>query len=229
MIQSTKNIFGLLLLAFSIVACGENPAGERVAAGEAMETTTVQTDGAVTYVVNTNASEINWEGGKLVGDTHKGTIDLQQGELLVEDGNLQGGRFIIDMNSLSSVDLAEKPDAKAKLEGHLKTGDFFETEKYPTATFEITQVSPVSGREDATHEISGNLTMKEQTKSITFPARIEMQDNQLTASTPAFVVDRTQWNVMYGAGATGVAKDKIIKNDIGLQIDLQASPQQAGN
>lgn len=228
MIESTKNIIGLLLLAIFAVACGQTPEGERVEASEAMETAPAVEEG-VTYVVNTTDSDINWEGGKLVGDTHKGTIDLQQGTLRVEDGSIVGGQFVIDMNTLSSVDLAEKPDAKAKLEGHLKTGDFFETDKYNTATFEITQVSPVTDRADATHEITGNLTMKDQTKSITFPARVELQGNQLMASTPAFVIDRTQWNVMYGAGATGIAKDKIIKDEIGLQIELQAAPQQAAN
>ncbi|RME91771.1 MAG: YceI family protein, partial [Bacteroidetes bacterium] len=164
-------------------------------------------------------SIIKWEGSKLVGGNHTGTINIKEGTLNVENGNISGGRFIIDMTSIKNTDLPA--DEGLKLVGHLSSGDFFEVEKYPEAVFEITAVSPATD-EGVTHKVTGNLTMKGITKSITIPAKIAIKDGVVYASTPQFVIDRTAWNVMYGAGALGVAKDKIINDNIGLAIELKA-------
>lgn len=220
--QSFKALL-ILALAIVLAACGEAPQGEQVEAKEAVETQEASTV-AAKFTVDNQASVINWEGSKLVGnDNHSGVISLQNGELYVEGGNITGGEFTIDMNSIKDTDIPDE-GKRAKLEGHLKNGDFFEVEKYPTATFTIAKVEAVQDSM-ATHHITGNLMMKDSTKSITIPAKVEMTEGMISAVTPQFVIDRTAWNVMYGAGALGLAKDKIIRDEIGLKIDLKATKQ----
>lgn len=213
-----KNIL-FLSLALFLVACGGAPEGEKVEAQDAVETTEAA-PASVTMTVNTDASTINWVGAKFTGDQHTGTINISEGKLMAEGSDLVGGTFVIDMNTIKNTDLPE--DKQGKLVGHLTSGDFFETEKYPKATFEITEVKAVGGKPDQTHEITGNFTMKDVTKSITIPATITMGENGLSAKTPQFVIDRTAWNVMYGSTAAGVLKDKAIQNEIALQINLAA-------
>lgn len=212
-----RNLLLLAVLALA-AACGQAPAGEKVEAGEAQEVTTKEA-GAATLSVALDKSMIRWEGSKLVGGNHTGTIALKSGTVSVEDGALTGGTFVIDMTSIKNTDLPA--DKGANLVGHLSTGDFFEVDKYDTAKFEITGVEAVT-EDGITHRITGNLTMKDITKSITIPAKIGITGSEFAAATPQFVINRTEWNVMYGAGALGTAKDDIINDNIGLSLEISA-------
>jgi len=211
----------VLFLSVTLISCGQAPEGEKVEAQDKVETTASDNTSGEAYSVDTEASKINWTGGKLVGGSHNGYIKLQKGQLIVGDGNLTGGKFVIDMNTITDTDI-ENPEKRQDLEGHLKSDDFFNVGAHPTATFEIAKVEPATDKPDATHTITGNLTMKGITKSVTIPANISMEDGMLKATTPQFVIDRTQWEVMYGASALGVVKDNIIKDEVALIIDLTA-------
>lgn len=214
-------ISAALILGFALVSCGQAPEGEKVEAQDKVETTAADKSTGSAYAVSTEESKISWVGAKLVGNSHNGYIKLQDGQLTVEDGNLIGGTFVIDMSTITDTDL-EDEGKRQKLEGHLKSDDFFDVKAHPTATFEITSVETAANREDATHTITGNLTMKGNTKSVTLPANISMEGNTIKASTPQFVIDRTQWEVMYGASALDVVKDNIIKDEVALEINLMA-------
>lgn len=204
-----------------VMACGQAPEGEKVEAGDAVATDANASAQSVTLNVDPNNSVVNWTGAKIVGKQHNGTIKLQSGKIMVEGDQITGGEFVIDMNSITDLDL--EGDGKARLEGHLKSDDFFDVANYPTATFTIARVEPVSDNPNVTHRITGNLTMRDNTKSITIPAKVSMDESGLKAVTPEFTIDRTQWNVMYGAGVLGVAQDEIIRDELGLQVNLTAS------
>jgi polyisoprenoid-binding protein YceI len=212
-----KNLM-ILALAIMLAACG-GPEGEKVEATDAVETPVATVEEA-SVMVDTDASIVNWVGAKLIGDQHTGTIRIAKGKLMTTGSELTGGMFVIDMTSMEVTD--ETPDAgKAELIGHLSTGDFFEVDKYNTATFEITGVAAVTGKEGVTHNITGNLTMKDVTKSITIPATVKMSESGISATTPQFTIDRTQWGVEYGsATAAGALKNKAINDEIALQINL---------
>jgi polyisoprenoid-binding protein YceI len=211
-------LFSLAIVAGLIASCG-GPQGEKAATGEAQEVSVKSGD--VTLTVDLVSSNVEWVGAKPTGE-HNGTVNLQGGELMLTDGSIVGGNFTIDMNSIKNFDLASEED-NAKLVGHLKSPDFFDVEKYPTAVFQITSVEPLTGNADASHNITGNLTMKDETKSVTFPAMVTITDNTVTATTPAFVIDRTQWNVQYGSKTLFKnLQDKFINDEISLKINLSA-------
>jgi len=227
-----KNTLQTLLFALvtlGLAACSEAPKGEEIEAGEKVEKSTeASAEGGMSYTVDTDASKVNWVGSELIGGKHTGYINLQDGSLTVNDGNITGGTFTLDMTSITDTDLSPD-DGKAKLERHLKSDDFFNVQEYPTGAFEIVEVKAAEGKKDATHQITGNLTMKGITKSVTIPAKINMGENKLMASTPQFTIDRTQWDVMYRSSALNVAKDKVINDRIGLTIELQAAPADAAD
>ena len=179
------------------------------------------TAAAVDYKVNTESTSVTWTGSKPTG-THQGTINVTEGSLSVNNGQVVGGSFGLDMNSITVNDL-KAGEGKEKLEGHLKTGDFFETEKYPVGKFTITKVEPVSGSETATHNVTGNLTLKDQTHSVTIPANIAVSGEKITAVTPKFTINRTTWGINYNSGILGTVKDKLINDDVALVINLTAA------
>lgn len=213
-------LFSLLALVFALVACG-GPEGEKVTSGEA-EVEASSTMASASYMVDATASVINWEGSKLVGGGHTGTIKIKEGQLVVADNKIVGGKFAIDMASLTNADL--EGDMKAKLEGHLKSDDFFAVETFPEATFVITSLAVVEGNPAVSHNITGNLTMRDSTRSITIPAMVSMDGNSIKATSTNFVIDRTEWNVKYGSGSiAGIAQDNIINDNVGLKINLVAT------
>jgi len=161
-------------------------------------------------VVNVKTSSIQWKAEKVVG-SHEGEISLKSGELIYEDGNLVGGSFIIDMTSIICTDLSG--EYKGKLEGHLKSEDFFSVETYATAGLVITNVKKVNSKK---HTITADLTIKGITKSITFESNAE--ENKFEAR---IKIDRTQFDVKYGSGSffDGLG-DNMIYDEFELTVSL---------
>lgn len=205
-------------------ACSNSPEGEKVDAQEAQEVKEVEAT-SETYAVAADESMIMWEGSDVAGKMHNGAIYLNSGEIMVEDGNIVGGNFTIDMGSIENYDV-EDEEYNAKLVGHLKSPDFFNVDSFPTAKFEITDVAALEGDTAFTHQISGNLMMKDQTKNITFKANVTMDNGSIMAETSNFVIDRAQWNVKFRSPSffsMDELKDKAINDEMGIKIKLMAS------
>jgi polyisoprenoid-binding protein YceI len=167
--------------------------------------------------VNTQESIIKWKGYKVIGK-HNGTVALKDGSLQFEDGQLTGGSFVMDMTSITVLDLTG--DYKAKLEGHLKSDDFFGVEKHPTAKFEITRV--VSRGMPGDYKIEGDLTVKGITKPIRFNARVTEEKGAKVAKAD-MKLDRTDYNVRYGSGSFfDNLGDKTIYDEFDLSVELVA-------
>jgi len=224
------NFFGAILIASAFAACGS--AGVKTESTDAKNVENAAYDKV--YQVATEGSLLDWEGYKPTGK-HHGTIGLSSGELMMKNGNLVGGEFVIDMNSIIDLDL-EDAEYNAKLVGHLKSADFFEVETYPTAKFVITAVNPVDaaqielekakGEVVPTHTITGNLTLKATTKSITFNAMVNVTDDKFEARTNQFFIDRSEWAVKYGSRKFfSDLQDKFINDEMGIGIKLVATPK----
>ena len=210
-----------LLLVSMFLACADAPEGERVEAGDAVETPGDQQAAGQTFQVNTAASKVLWNASKATGK-HNGTLSVGKGTLTVDNGQVTGGEIMLDMQSIVVEDL--QGDQKAKLENHLRSGDFFEADSHPAGTFTITKVEAASGENaEVTHQITGNLTLKGISKSVTIPANLAVNDNQITAVTPSFTINRLEWDITYRSGLLGTAADKVINDQIGLVIQLEAN------
>ena len=171
------------------------------------------------YIVDTANSVIKWEGSKPTG-THHGTIELSSGSFSVHQGNVEAGKFVIDMSTITDLDL--EGEKKASLEAHLKgtaegqEGDFFDIQKYPTATFELT------GTEG--NMIKGNLTIKEKTNAIEFPASVIIEGNRLSLKSETIELDRTKWGVNYGSKSIFPnLGDQFINDTIKITVSLTAT------
>ena len=156
-------------------------------------------------------SNIEWEGEKVTG-SHEGTIELKDGYFTMENGELKGGEFVMDMTSITVTDL--EGEDKGKLEGHLKSDDFFGVNNHPTAKLVITSVAKKS---NGTYGVVADLTIKEKTNSITFD--LDMDDN--SASTE-LTIDRSKYDVRYGSGSFfDNLGDKTIYDNFELDVELK--------
>jgi len=200
-------IIGATSLLFG--ACVSNPEGEKAVTSEAGE---VLTSEGTKLSVDTEASTLEWTGRK-VSATHNGVIKISSGTVQVEGDQITAGQFTIDMNSLENFD--QEGEWKEKLENHLKSDDFFYTEKFPEAKLEITNVE---GNGVGTVTVSANLTIKDITKGITFMAEIaEISESSLEA-TANFNIERFDWGITY----PGMADD-LISEEINFNVKLIAN------
>jgi polyisoprenoid-binding protein YceI len=168
-----------------------------------------------TVGVDTTASVITWKGYKVTG-SHTGTIKINAGNLQMQDDQLVGGSFTIDMTTINCTDL--EGEYKGKLEGHLKSADFFGVEKYPTATFKITSV--VSRGTPGDYKITGNLTIKETTKPVRFNVNIAEEGGKQIA-TGDVQIDRSDFDIRYGSGSFfDSLGDKTIYDEFDLSVRL---------
>lgn len=242
--MKTLTYLFVLVLGFALVSCGAKQEGTEAEVSEAQEVQEVVA--STEYTVDTDNSVVTWIGSKPAGK-HNGTIPVSSGTIAVEGDAIVGGTITIDVASIENEDLAEDQDMYDKLVGHLKSADFFHTDSFPTAEFVITSVAPYTAADkpegkdqyetenkpvtadeymvaSPTHKITGNLTMRGTTKSITFPAAVDMTDGTIKA-TAKFNIDRTQWGVMYGNEASVVdkAKDSFIYDTVNVGFEFTAN------
>jgi polyisoprenoid-binding protein YceI len=217
--QKLRIILATALLGLAI-ACNQAPKGDEATITDKQEAS--ETSGT-SFVVDTAQSKIRFTGHG-VGKNHPGTFKLTSGEVHVAGDKLTGGDFVIDIRSMEVEQQGEM--FQQKLKPHLLSGDFFDAEKFGTAKFEITKVEPYelnagdsSIVEGANFLISGNFTLKDVTRNITFPARIDLDFNTLKGEAN-FDIDRTQWQMNYGNDKT--LGDKFISETVNVELDLEA-------
>ncbi|MFS4469449.1 YceI family protein [Maribacter sp. 2210JD10-5] len=161
--------------------------------------------------VKVSESSVTWKGYKVTG-SHEGTIGLKSGYLEMEGEKLTGGEFVVDMTSLTVTDL-KAGDGKEKLEGHLKSDDFFGTATHATSKLVINSAKPFNKN---SYTVQGDLTIKGITKPITLV--VSMFENKATAT---MKVDRAKYDVKYGSGSFfDDLGDKTIYDEFDLVVDL---------
>lgn len=202
------NIFTVLTLGLAVIGCKKGPEAE---ISEAKEVT--ETEVEYKYKAIPEESMIMWTANKVVGG-HSGTINVSNGVAQTKGNKLVGGNFIFDIATIKNTDI-ENPKGQTKLETHLKNADFFDVEKFPNASFEITSVEG--------DKLSGNLTMKGIKKNITIPVKVEMTEDIMTITSATFTIDRTDWNIMHNSGKlVENLGDRMIMDDVELKIAIKA-------
>jgi len=161
--------------------------------------------------VDAAKSSIAWLGKKVTGQ-HSGTINLKEGNLIFKGKKLTGGSFEVDMTSLTSTDLTG--EYQEKLNGHLKSEDFFGTEKYPTSKLVFKKIADNG---NGVYNVTGDLTIKDATNPVNFT--ITVTGNKAAT---ALKIDRTQFGIKYGSGSFfDSLGDKAIADEFELTVNLQ--------
>lgn len=167
---------------------------------------------------NVTSSDIHWWGYKISksqSTSHDGTINLKSGNLVTKGNQLIGGSFVLDMNSINATDISG--ESQAKLNAHLKNGDFFQTDKHPLATFTVTKATK---NNDNVYNvlITGNLSVKGKTNTISFPARLTASNGTVTLASDKFSFNRQKFDIAYKSSM----KDVFIKDEVDMQVKLTA-------
>ena len=188
-----------------IASCNTNP----------NQASTQQAQGVATadniYNIETAQSQITWTGREVSTSSHYGTLDFVSGNFEISNGAIVNGEFIVDMTSINNQDM--EGDSKARLEGHLKSDDFFSVESYPTAAISINSSELIS---DGKWNVSADLSIK----GFTHPVNFEMISSE-DGWSANLVFDRSKYDVRFRSGSFFEnLGDKLIYDDIELSINL---------
>jgi polyisoprenoid-binding protein YceI len=215
-----KMTFLALAVMGLIAACEKPPKGDDAKITEEEEPVAAT---GTTFAVDTAHSWIKFTGYG-VGKNHPGTFKLNYGAVAVANDSISGGSFVVNIKSMRMEQKGR--DIETKLRPHLLSGDFFDADKFGTAAFEITNVIPYKPKdgekslvEGANYYVSGNFTLKDVTKNISFPVRVDLDGNTLKAK-GNFDIDRTQWQMNYGNDKT--LGDKFISETVNIELYLEA-------
>ncbi len=215
-------------LFFVILALGLFVALESCRPASSSDTATINSSGqGKMYKVDAAHCELKWTAFKAVG-THHGLVPVLEGYITVDSNMITGGKVILDMKNLQVTDL--EGDDKQSLEDYLKgfkpgkEDDFFNTTKYPTATFVILGSTPIQGEQDANQLVKGELTMRNSTKPVTIRAKLDAgAGNAVKVTTIPFTIDRTAWGIKFKSKKFfDDLKDDFVYDEIKIELTIGA-------
>ena len=201
------NTFAVLTLMLGLAACS-NPADDVTEAE--VSTAKEISEGTIAgqKFVATSDSKIGFVGSKVTG-SHSGGFETFTASIHVENGEPvpNGTKVEIDMDSTWSD--------SDRLTGHLKNADFFDVPSFPTSTFVTTDIT--NGTEG--YDVTGNLTLHGVTKSISFPADIQVSEDQVTVAAE-FFIKRFDFAIEYPGKANDLIRDEVV-----IKLDITATPE----
>jgi polyisoprenoid-binding protein YceI len=166
------------------------------------------------YEIDQAASVAEWMGRNLF-NRHAGTVQLGPGTIDIKDGLLAGGHLTVDMTTLRCTDITD-PALNAHLVAHLESDDFFSTERYPNAEFDMLAATIRSGVKpgEPNYQIRGDFTLRGLTKPLDFPAVVARKTEGAFTAQARLDIDRTLWGSVYGSAKFFGGLGQHLVNDV---------------
>ncbi len=206
--MKSKYLVAILAAPVLFVSC-ENPADKTTKAkvSDTVEKASIEKEGGTKYAF-TQSSQVKFIGSKITG-SHHGGFKTFTGYFTLKDGVPVGNdhKVVIDMKSTFADD--------EKLTGHLKSPDFFDVEKFPQSTFDVTAITKGS---DSAYTVSGNFTLHGKSKNISFPATVSQTGDTVNIGAK-FNINRKDFDIVYAGKA-----DDLIRDEVVIELDLEAKP-----
>ena len=188
---------------------GEGKPAAQVSPSAASNDAVPASSGGRVWTLSPEPSRIGFQASK-VTRTHTGGFKAWRGEIrMPEDGPIEDGRVQVE------IDMASVDTDASMLTDHLMTGDFFLVEEHPTATFTSTGIKPDASGQDL-FSVTGDLTLRGVTKSVTFPATIKRTGETLQVEAE-FTLNRQDFGIAYPG-----MPDDLIRDNVVVQLDLRA-------
>ena len=142
------------------------------------------------------------------------------------DASVTIGESIEQTKVVANIDVASVTTTDEKRDGHLRSADFFDVEKFPTMAFSSTSVSAV----DENHlSLKGDLTIRDVTKPVTIDVEyLGATKNPWGIDTAAFSgsteIDREEWGLSWNQPLAGGGV--LVGKKVQLEFEIQAHPHQ---
>jgi len=200
-------------ITVGLLACNNTSQNETRNAKSETNNTKVADTTPVSYSIDVDKSVVNWKGSMVGVYAHEGTVAISKGSLTVKNGLVIDGDFTVDLNSMVTTDSdgLYKMAPREQLIGHLKSDDFFGTEKFPFAVFKIKSVEG--------DVLTGDLTVKGVTHEESVNSVKLTESNGAATGTGSLVFERQKYGIIY----KNKMGDMVLSDDIELAISISAT------
>jgi len=158
--------------------------------------------------ISAENSKVEFTGSKVTGK-HDGGFKQFSGAIDLVNNKVEESSVYVDIDATSVFTDADK------LTEHLKSGDFFEVEKFPKASFRSTKIEADTAKGAGNYLVTGDLTLHGVTKSVSFPAEIKISAEDVSVSSE-FAINRKDFGIVYAGKA-----DDLIRDDVVIRLDLK--------
>lgn len=215
-------MFSAVALGLVFASCTDN--GTEVEAKDALTIEKTETAESIKLTNIEEGSNIQWFASHLGGiEPRFGKIMLQSADVSVNSGKVESAEVIVEMSTLTVENFKDDAEKTEYLRSHLAGPDFFNAPENPTAKFELATIEAAT-EGDFNSVVTGNLTILDSTKSISFKANVNATDDLVTISSEQFAIDRTMWGMNYNVeGSEGVPADRLIANEVGFIINVKVT------
>jgi len=201
-----------VVTAASLAACDDASKKQPAASvGSALPVPAPPNAQAETLPFSNANSKVGFVGSKVTG-SHEGTFERFRGTVRLAGAKAEGSSVEVEIET-DSVKI--EPE---KLQTHLKSPDFFDTAKFPKATFKSTEIK-AGGAGSATHTVTGNLSLHGKEKAVSFPATINVSNAEVATKTE-FSINRKDFDIVYPGMANDLIRDAVV-----IKLDIHAPRQ----
>jgi polyisoprenoid-binding protein YceI len=179
----------------------------------------METQTATVWAIDPTHSEVQFKVKHLVISTVTGSFGQYEGQITTE------GDDFTNANVSFSADISSISTGHEQRDGHLKSADFFDAENFPKLTFTSTSVTKTG---DDTYSVTGDLTIRGVTKSVTLKAEYGGQMQDFYGQTKAgFELSGTIKRKEFGLTWDGVteAGGVVVSDDVKLVMNIQLTKQ----
>ncbi len=171
----------------------------------------------VPYAIDPAHSQVDF------GIKHMG-ISTVHGRFAIKEGTVDlDPQNVADSSVMATIDVTSVDTGVTQRDGHLRSPDFFDTAKYPTATFKSTKIA----KSGDGYDVVGDLTLHGVTKPVTLhmeaPSKEQigmdkMPHRGFTATTTLHRKDfGLTWNGTLQSG------DSMLGDDVKMEFDIEAA------
>lgn len=166
-----------------------------------------------TYTLDPAHSRVGFEVTHLVVSTVEGKFDQA-------DATLKLAKDPAQSSVEATVQIASVDTGNPKRDKHLRSGDFFDAEKYPTMTFKSRSFSLKDGK----LTVAGDLTLRGVTKPVTFEGRYNgaVKDgygNEKVGANLRATINRKDFGVAWNAV---VEAGPVVSDDVDIVLNIEA-------
>jgi polyisoprenoid-binding protein YceI len=179
-------------------------------------TTTEFTELTGTYTLDVAHSRIGFVARHAMVTKVRGSFDEFEGTATLDGSNPENSSVNV------TVQVASVDTRNDQRDGHLRTNDFLDVEKFPTITFGSTAIKHLGGND---FEVTGNLTVKDVTKQVVLPieyqgAATDPYGNKRIGFEGSTTINRSDYGVNFNAALeTGGV---LVSEKITLEFEISA-------
>ena len=183
-----------------------------------MTDTAVEIPGYVTgtWTVDPVHSEVSFTVRHMMVSKVRGRFDKFEGTITTDPDPLRS-------TVTATVDLGSVNTGNETRDNHIRSEDFFHTEKHPTMTFRSTGLRPAGDD----YLLDGDLTLRGVTRPVTFRLEVNGFGPDPYGGTRAGFsataeINRQDWNVSYNGPIPGAGSGMVLSDKAAINLEIEA-------